>query len=96
MATITKCRGRILIEWNKDSPTDLIYTYEVQVVITDDSEASGEKVVAARYINQGTRATFRALTGQQIEDSWKDKTDDALQSLGSGAGSHTLIQDWGS
>jgi hypothetical protein len=96
MATITKRRGRIVIEWNKDAPTDLRYFHECVAVIADDSEDGGEKEVSVRIDNTGTRATFRGLTGQQIEDDWKAKTDSALQDLGSGAGGHSIVQDWGS
>lgn len=96
MATITKRSGRILIEWNKDSPNDLIYHYEVTAVVADDSEEGGEKTVRARTTMIGTRATFRALSGQDIEDDWKAKTDTALQALGSGSGGHSIVQDWGS
>jgi hypothetical protein len=96
MATITKRKGRIVIEWDKDAPTDLRYFHEAEAVVSDDSEPGGEKVVRVRFDNTGTRTTFRALTGQQIEDDWKAKTDAALQALGSGAGGHSIVQDWGS
>lgn len=96
MATITKRSGRLLIEWNKNAPNDLIYHYEVTAVIADDSEDGGEKEVKARVTNVGTRTTFRGLTGTQIENDWKSETDDALQDLGSGAGGHTLVDDFGS
>jgi hypothetical protein len=91
MATITKRSGRIVIEWNKDAPNDLRYFYEATAVVSDDSE----KTIRVRLDNVGTRATFRALDGQQIEDNWKAQTDAALQAVGSGAGGHTIDQDWG-
>lgn len=96
MATITKRKGRIVIEWDKANPNDVVYHYTVEAVVSDDSEPTGEKVIKTGFSGNGTRTTFRGLTGQQIEDDWSTQTDAALQDLGTGSGGHTIQQDWGS
>jgi len=96
MATLTRRKVRLEINWEKDDPSNFNYRTVVWAVVADDSEPSGEKeIVVGGEINTITRTAFRALTGQQIENNAAALANETLQSLGSGADSHTIVADDG-
>ncbi len=96
MATFTKRRISLSITWDKDNPQDLTYQARATAFIPDDAKDDGEEAIAVATPPQTiTRAQFRGLTGAQIQNQVLGDINDALQALGSGAGSHTLVDDVG-
>ncbi len=96
MAQFTKRTVTLSIEWDRDNPQDLQYIVRCTAFIPDDAKDGGEERVR---VTSGpttiTRAQFRSLTGQQIQTQVLNEVDAALQALGSGAGSHTIVDDIG-
>lgn len=96
MAAITKRKIRLEVEWSKEDPSNFRYRTVVWGYIDDDSKVSGEEeCVIPSEFQTIARSAFRALTGQQIENSAVALANDSLQGLGSGAGSHTITDDLG-
>ena len=96
MATFTKTRVSLSIQWDKDAPQDLTYQARATATLPDDSKDGGVETVAVATTPQTiTRAQFRGLTGLQIQTQVLNDIDAALQALGSGAGGHTLVDDIG-
>ena len=97
MATITKRKISLSIKYSKDDPGNLIWQARAECAVADDTKEGGEETFSiATDPAIITRAQFRGLTGQQIESQVVSAINDKLQALGSGAGSHTLQDDYGS
>ncbi len=96
MANIIKRSISLNIKYRKEDPDNLTWQAKCECVTLDDSKIGGEdKFAVATPLQTITRTQFRALTGQQIENSVVTAIDDAIQQLGSGAGSHTITNDTG-
>ena len=96
MATLTRRKVRLEVNWEKDNPSNFTYRTVVWAVVADDSEPGGEKeIVVGGQLATITRTAFRALTGQQIETNAAAMANETLQTLGSGADSHTIVEDDG-
>lgn len=96
MATITSKRIRLYIEWTKDDPDNFTYWVDTAAVLPDDTKLGGEEEIGIRSPDATiTRTAFRALTGTQIENNVKSLSAASLDELGSGAGTHTLVDDIG-
>lgn len=96
MAQIIKRAISLNIKYRKQDPDNLTWQAVAQCVTPDDKEDGGEEQFrVATDITAITRAQFRNLTGAQIENAVVNAIDDAIQALGSGAGSHTITDDTG-
>ena len=96
MATITKRQVRFSVVWSKDDPANLTWKVDARAFVADDSENGGQKWV---QISSGTaiitRADFATKTGAEIETLMINKSTEALQTLGQGQGTHTIVNDLG-
>ena len=96
MATLIKRRISLSIKYNKNDPGNLIWQARADCVTPDDKSSTGEEQFSiATDPNVVTRTTFRALTGAQIEAQVIAALNDKLQNMGTGAGGHTLQDDYG-
>ncbi len=96
MANIIKRSITLSIKYRKEDADNLIWQAKAQCVTLDDTKDGGEETFAVATPPQTiTRAQFRGLTGQQIENTVVTEIDAAIQQLGSGAGSHTITNDIG-
>jgi hypothetical protein len=96
MATLVRRKVRLEVEWDKLDPSNFKYRTVVWAAVADDSEPQGEKeIVIGGATETITRTAFRALTGQQIENNAAALANATLQTLGSGAESHTIVEDDG-
>lgn len=97
MATIQKRKITLSIEWSKENPGNLSYVVTALCSMPDDHKDTGEETFTVRtLVKTITRAQFRNLTGQQIESQSLSQINAVLQDLGTGAGTHTLEDDFGS
>jgi len=96
MATVTKRRILLTIEWMKETPNDLNWSAQAICVTPDDKEDTNEESFIVQTDPQTiTRAQFRTITGQQIETTVLNAINNAIQQLGVGAGTHILNDDFG-
>lgn len=96
MADITKRRITLTIIYDKGNPDELQWGAMANCITPDDKNDGGEEgFVVKTPLQTITRATFRGITGQQIENTVVNAVNDAIQALGSGAGTHTLTDDFG-
>ncbi len=96
MAQIIKRTISLTIAYQKDNPDDLTWRATAQCATPDDKEDGGEEIFTVATDPQTiTRAQFRSITGAQIETTVVNAINAKLQTLGSGAGSHTLTDDFG-
>jgi hypothetical protein len=94
MATINKRLVRFSIVWDKDDPANLTWKVDVRGVVADDSEAGGEKLIQTTSgWSTITRADFSTKTGSDIQTLMINKSTEILQTLGSGQGTHTIVDD---
>ena len=97
MATFKKRAIGLTIRWDKNDGSNITYSATCKCVVVDDSKDGGEEQFTIPTPSKTlTRTQFRGLSGQQIENQILSDIDDALQLLGSGAGTHTLENDFGS
>lgn len=97
MATINKRQVRFSLVWDKDNPDNLTWRVDVRAAVADDSENGGWKWIAASTPADTTitRVDFATKTGSDIETLMIDKSTEVLQGLGSGQGTHTIVNDLG-
>ena len=96
MANLNKKEITVTIRWSRDAASDLSYDVTALAEVDDDSEAGGKKIVGGQLRDVTmTRAQFRGLTGAQIEAQILAKSNEALQTIGSGAGAHVIADDVG-
>lgn len=97
MAIFTANMITLTVVWDKENPADFTYFTETRATSPDDTKEGGaEQVIVRSEVQSITRTQFRGLTGAQIESQTKTLSDDTLNTLGSGAGTHTVIDDTGS
>ena len=96
MATITKRSIKLSITYRKQDPGNLTWQAKARVAVADDTKTGGEELFDVATTPQTiTRAQFRSITGAQIESTVVTAIDNVIQDLGSGAGSHTINDDFG-
>lgn len=96
MADIKKRRIRLLITWEKDNPDKLTWQALTDAVVLNDSAIDGEQKIRIDTEPQEiTRAQFRTKTGAEIEALMKARATEAIQSIGSGSGGHSVDDDAG-
>ena len=96
MATITKRKIRLEINWEKDDPTNFSYRTVTWAYLGDDTKDGGEEeIIVPSEVSTIARTAFRGLTGQQIENNAASIADASLQALGSGSGGHSIVDDSG-
>ncbi len=96
MANITKNRIVLTIVWDRDDASNLTYNASARCETPDDKEDAGNEVFNVSTPAQTiTRATFRGLTGAQIQTQILGDVDAAIQAIGTGAGGHVLTDDIG-
>lgn len=96
MASITKRKIRLEVEWSNEDPGNFQYRTVTWGYVADDTKTAGEeRCVIPSEFQTIARSAFRALTGQQIENSAVALANASLQGLGSGAGSHTITDELG-
>jgi hypothetical protein len=95
MATITKRQVRFSLVWDKSNPANLTWRVDVRAVVADDSENGGEKWITVSTPDDTTitRADFYTKDGTDIETLMINKSTEVLQALGSGQGTHTIVDD---
>ncbi len=96
MAQIIKRSITLTIAYQKDNPDELIWRATANCVTPDDKNDAGEEGFGVVTDPQTiTRTQFRNLTGAQIESAVLTAVNDKIQTLGTGAGGHTLTDDFG-
>jgi hypothetical protein len=96
MASITKRKIRLEIEWSNEDPSNFKYRTVAWGYVADDTKTTGEEeCTIASEFQTITRSDFRALTGLQIENNGVALANASFQELGSGAGSHTITDELG-
>lgn len=96
MATITKKYVKFTLVWDKNVPDDLSWLVEVRAEAADDTKDAGiERIVAYGDPATITRVDFATKDGDDITTLMINKSTEILQALGSGAGTHTIVDDLG-
>lgn len=94
MATFIIRKIKLCLDWDKDDQANINYFVRGWYVQNDDSKADGEEEGHIRTPTlQLTRNQFRNLTGQDMEDAALLELSNVLQTVGTGAGSHTVLDE---
>lgn len=95
MATINKRQVRFSLVWDKDNPDNLTWSVDTRAAVIDDSENGGEKWITASTPDDTTitRSDFATKDGDDITALMIAKSTEVLQGLGSGQGTHDIVDD---